>query len=146
MEDITRLFVDAACTKLAMTASLHMDQGRFVEFANLFVEDGEFVRPSTFPDDPLKGREEIASVLAERFAGFTSRHLCTNVIVNASGADEATASSFFLHISDRGPGSASPSDLSASLRSMGEYYDEFVRSSEGWRIKRRVGRFRFRNA
>jgi SnoaL-like domain len=144
MDDLTRHLIEAACSKLALTASLYMDTEGFDRFAELFTEDGEFVRPSTYPHSPLKGRREIAQTLADRFMGVTSRHICSNLIVEAINEREATASSFFLHISHPDNGAQLPAPMAGSLLSMGEYRDCFVKTEDIWRIKSRIGRFIFR--
>jgi hypothetical protein len=144
MDEVKLLLIEAACTRLSLLASRYMDIGQFDDFAAQFTEDGEFVRPSTYPSSPLIGRTEIARVLQERFGGFTSRHICSNLIVDVLNESKATATSSFLHLSDNGDGSTPPISLKSSFRSMGEYFDEYFNTAQGWRIKRRVGRFLFR--
>jgi 3-phenylpropionate/cinnamic acid dioxygenase small subunit len=85
----------------------YADHGRFVELAALFTEDGVLEidgRP------PLTGRDPIVEFLSgtKRSLGSTLnrpyiRHHVSSVQIELLGRDDASARSYFLAVTERGP-------------------------------------------
>ncbi len=114
------------------------DVGDLDEYVALFTEDGSWEPPpgSEPPVRALHGRAELLAGARERRAaglsgpGTFSRHVVTNIALTRTGADTATAHSYWhfyektnqLHV----PGG------------MGTYDDEFRRTPEGWRLAKRA--------
>lgn len=137
--------IERACQRLSLELSRHFDACDFDSAALLFTDDGEFVRPSTYPHHPVRGRKAIQELGATLPPGMrsASRHVCTNFIVDILAPDAAVCRSLFMRFGDNRP----PEDRHAALpilealRSIGEYEERMVRTSEGWRIQSRIGRF-----
>ena len=102
------------------------DSGNAEMYAAVFTPDGEFA--TTMGD--LKGRTEIAALVEGRALRERPKilHVTTNVIINAS-AEGATGSAYLLAL-----------DLAQSpaVTGGGVYEDVIVRTSEGWRFKKRA--------
>lgn len=104
----------------------------------LFTEDGEWARPG---QTLLKGREQIRAFLKNRDRSVTIRHVISNVMVEVTSADIASALSYWS-VFKTPKGQESSSVLQPFA--VGEYHDEF-RFEEGlWRIARRETHFVFR--
>jgi hypothetical protein len=101
------------------------DTGRFDELAALFVEDGA-LEIEGLP--ALRGRGAIVAFLAERklpaaSAGATRRfirHHVTSVRIDVASPNAASAKSYFLAITERGPDH------------WGVYRDSLVRVGDEW--------------
>ncbi|HSD09876.1 MAG TPA: nuclear transport factor 2 family protein [Candidatus Binatia bacterium] len=100
------------------------DTGRFEELVTLFAEDGR-LEIDGLP--ALHGRAAILDFLRQRklpatpeAAGRFIRHHVSSVRIELSSHDAATAKSYFLAITERGPDH------------WGVYRDRFVRSGERW--------------
>lgn len=133
-----------ACKNVTLRASMLMDADDCDALIALCTSGFEFVRPSTFPDVSIKGAEALRVAMRARPAGFVSRHICTNQIVELSGETVATVRSYFTHYSALRTTSANGAvPIAEALRSVGEYEDVVVRTAQGWRIARRTGRFIF---
>jgi uncharacterized protein (TIGR02246 family) len=105
------------------------DTGRFAELAALFTEDGVMEidgRP------PLQGRAAIETFLAGTKTNIAAnltrpliRHHVSSIHIEVLGPDAATAASYFLAITERGPDH------------WGRYRDRFVRLGEQWLFQHR---------
>jgi 3-phenylpropionate/cinnamic acid dioxygenase small subunit len=105
------------------------DTGRFQQLAELFCEDGTL---EIEEHERLVGRTAILDFLARTKAslGVTLerpyiRHHISSIRIDVAAADRATASSYFLAITERGPDH------------WGRYHDDLVRSAERWLLQRR---------
>jgi uncharacterized protein (TIGR02246 family) len=115
------------------------DSGTLEEYLSLFTEDASF----DMPDNPQvgirasrrAGRPELAAGVRERRAlgvqgpGTATIHVVTTVTVERTGADTASASSYWMYYVR--------CDGAPELRSMGHYADDVRRTDDGWRIARR---------
>jgi hypothetical protein len=132
------------CRELTLRASMLMDANDAEGLVALFTPDLEFVKPSTYPEVSIRGREQLRAVIAGRSPQFVSRHVCTNAIADRLGPDSIRVRSYFTHFSGTRPvGATGALPIADALRSVGEYDDTLSRTGEGWRIARRVGRFSF---
>ena len=145
MNEEQRWQIEWACQRLSLELSRQLDACDFEAAAGLFTEDGEFVRPSTYPHHPVRGRDAIRHLGAGLPPGLRSgsRHVCTNFIVDVAAKDAAICRSLFMRFGDnREPGQRQPPlAVVETLRSVGEYEERMVRTNEGWRVQSRIGRF-----
>lgn len=118
------------CARLINLYAQLNDASRWEEATALFTPDGRLTRPSA-PDEPIVGREAIlAAFLARR--PRTTRHFCSNVVIDVAGPDSATGrSAMLLFTSKEGP------------PLVGGFEDRFVRTDEGWRFAERRGTLTF---
>src|SRR5689334_15878707 len=100
------------------------DGGRFGELAALFTEDGVL---EIHERPPLRGRTAIAQFLGQTRESLAStlarpyiRHHTSSLSIDVLGPDEASARSYFLAITDRGPDH------------WGRYRDLLVRVGDQW--------------
>jgi hypothetical protein len=107
----------------------YADAGRFRELVALFTEDGVLEidgRP------PLQGRAAIETFLTgtrsdlrENLSQPFIRHHLSSVRIDLHGADTASAASYFLAITERGPDH------------WGRYRDRLVRAGDLWLFHQR---------
>lgn len=131
--------IELACRELVLRAANRADAGDAAGLARLFAADGVLVRPNA---QPLQGRESIQAAYAQRPADRITRHLVTNTLVEVDSLSSARALSYVLLWT----GSTSDPDTAQGRRAharqlVGEFEDQFVLESEGWRIGRRDARF-----
>ena len=84
------------------------------------------------------GRAEITAAFNQRQGNVAriSRHVCCNLLIDVIDENSATGVVYltlYRHDGEAGRRSA-PSDVPEVV---GEYRDQFVRTAEGWRFKRR---------
>ena len=102
-----------------------MDEGRFVELAALFADDGAWVAPYRTAVGPA----EIAAWLQQSVPPQPKRmHYVMNSIIDVTGM-RATARSNYLVMVE---GAAGPIPSVC-----GTYIDELVKRPDGWRFQRR---------
>ncbi len=144
MDESTRREIQWACQLVVLEVANAMDSGEDERIVNFFTADCEFVRPSTFPNNPLRGPEGILAALNARPEGYTTRHICTNILVEVIDEDKAIARSYFSHYGGCANSRATTAvPLDGALRSVGDYTDHLVKTPTGWRVAKRVGQFIF---
>jgi hypothetical protein len=127
--DDERRAIEADCARLiALYANLN-DVARWEEVAALYAERGVMTRP-TAPDAPIVGRDAILAAFRSR-PPRTTRHVCSNVVIDVDSADEARGTSAMLLFT------GAPAPL------VGSFHDRFVRTPEGWRFAARHGTLLF---
>ena len=140
---LERVFAERACERLSLQFGLYNDTGRFRELADLFVDDGVLVRPLA-PDLPLVGRDAIFRDFADKLRGFTVRHVFTNILIDVGSKERASGITYFtVYRQEFVPEAGAAFDFEGIVY-LGEYHDEFCRTSQGWRFTRRDGRIRMR--
>lgn len=118
------------CARLiALYANLN-DEARWDEVAALYAEDGVMFRP-TAPDAGVEGRDAILAAFKAR-PPRTTRHVCSNVVIDVESDTTARGSSAMLLFTGEG----------APL--VGSFHDRFVRTAEGWRFAERRGSLTFK--
>lgn len=117
-----------ACERLALASYSLMDQGRYDATAALFAEDAVWVRGGV----PVEGRAAIRAALDKRPAGDVSRHLVTNVVVEVTGPDAATATACFIPL--RGKRRDDGTVAMPAITQVGDLTFQFRRTDAGWRI------------
>jgi hypothetical protein len=131
--------IEQACLRLINRFAVYNDLGEFDKLAALFSAEGAFARP-TAPDDFIVGRANILASFTSRPAGKLTRHLITNTVVDVQDADHATAISYVTQYSANPDNPAKLGFKANPAQLVGEYYDSFVRTADGWKIARRSGR------
>jgi len=127
--DDERRAIEADCARLiALYANLN-DAACWDEVAALYAEQGVMTRP-TAPDAPIVGRDAILAAFRSR-PPRTTRHVCSNVVIEVDSADEARGTSAMLLFT------GAPAPL------VGSFHDRFVRTAEGWRFAARHGTLLF---
>ncbi len=132
--------IERACAKLAIAFTNHVDNRRADAAAEVFAVDGEFERRG----ETLAGREAIRATLKARPATMLSRHLCANLaidVIDENNAKGVVSFAVYMHNFAEGEEGAAPL---RDAEAIGEYHDVYVRTSEGWRIKRRNTTVAFR--
>jgi len=136
---LDRLLIVEACRDLIARFAERNDARDADALADMFVEDGVFVRP-TVPDKPIKGREAIREQFRSRPANKLTRHVFANPVVTVLSETEAEAMSYVVlytaTLADDAmlPVQADPTQL------VGAYNDHIVRDTGGtWRFKERRG-------
>lgn len=109
---------------------MHLDAGRFDDYAALFARDGEI---RLGPLGKAKGREEIRATMAKVLDGLVgvTYHVISSPMVELRG-DEATSEVMWTMIR-RGD------DGNPELAMLGRHRDELIREDGRWRIKVRQG-------
>jgi hypothetical protein len=105
------------------------DRGRFIELANLFTEDGVL---HIHEQPPIGGREAILAFLTQTRRSLSAtlqqpyiRHHVSSIVIDLQDATHATASSYFLAITEHGPDH------------WGRYRDQLVRIGDRWLFRHR---------
>jgi len=121
--------IEHECARLVAQYANLNDAGDHDGVANLYAVDGRMTRPSA-PDDWIEGREAIRAAFKSR-PPRTTRHLCTNVVVEVISATRASGEcAIALFLSD------------SEVR-VGKYQDLFERTPEGWKFAERRGSMTF---
>jgi hypothetical protein len=124
-----RRAIEHDCARLiALYANLN-DEARWDEVVALYAEAGVMVRP-TAPDAPTHGRAAILAAFKSR-APRTTRHVCSNVVIEVEGPDAARGVSTMLLFTGDGP------------PLVGAFHDRFCLTAEGWRFSERRGSLTF---
>jgi hypothetical protein len=106
--------------------------------ANCFVEQGALARPMQ-PEQLLEGRESIRASMAARPKALTTRHLATNVMIDAISQESATGVTSLAMIGCTPPdGATKPFEAGGPLY-FGEFRDRFVRDAGEWKFLERRG-------
>jgi hypothetical protein len=137
---MTDLSIERACERLVLDFAYLSDLQDYLGLAALFTNDGVMIRPT---GDPLVGRAAILKSYQSRPAGRLTRHICTNILITVESADRATGLTYaIVYSANANEPPIGHFGQKADPRSLvGEFLDEFVRTSEGWRIATRRARF-----
>lgn len=131
MTPLDRLLAESEISRLITRFGLLNDAADWPAVAAMFTADARFVRPAG--GDPVIGRDAILASFASR-PPRKSRHVITNIVVDVTSADAASAQSVMLLFA--GPaGEAS----AASPALVGGFRDRLERTADGWRFAERVG-------
>lgn len=142
MNAVERMTIEWACEKLCRQYAVYSDSCEFEVLAELFTEDGLFIRP-TMPDVEIKGRAEILAGFRKR-PPIVVQHQINNCVIDVLSPTEATglcSLSFLM-----APGTDQPLPRVGGPIHFGEFRDRFVLSSAGWRFTERRGRMLLKSA
>jgi uncharacterized protein (TIGR02246 family) len=139
-ETIAIIAIERACERLVLDFVHHSDTQNPEALAELFTDDATVVRPT---GDSLEGRAAILASYRARPAGRITRHICANIRITVESADRARGLTYALVYSGNAEAPAyAHFGIEAEPRQLvGEFEDEFVRTSEGWRFSSRHARF-----
>jgi ketosteroid isomerase-like protein len=135
------LLIERACERLVLDSVAANDRQDYDALAALFADDARLTRPSS--PDPVVGRDDIVRSYRSRPPGRITRHVCTNVRIVVESADRARGTSYIMLFSADGTQVADGHfGVKADSRQLvGEFVDEFVRTTDGWRIAARRATF-----
>ena len=138
MSPPARLEIEQECAKLVTLFCNLNDARDYDGLADLFTEDGVFARP-TDPANPIKGRAEIRRRFDMKPRELLTRHLISNIVIQAESPESARGESYMLlYTGQEPPGTALPVPA-APQALLGAFKSRFVRSREGWRIAEHIG-------
>lgn len=124
---------DALIRSLIGRAAHLGDEGEPDDYRTLYTDDAVW----TFGETTQTGVEEIVAGTRQRRAegvsgpGTDTRHLVVPLHVSIDG-DTGSAVSYFVFFAN--------TSTAPQARVFGVYEDEFARTEQGWRIRRRVSR------
>lgn len=142
MTPAERQIIEWECRQLALRFTAHCDRQEWRAACGMLTEDAVFARP-TDPDKPLVGREAILAAFEARPAVRITRHICTNLIVTARSDTEATGHLYALLYTGDSRNDDGDVTIADERQLVGEFQDEYVRTEDGWRIAKRVGKIVF---
>ncbi|MBV9542295.1 MAG: nuclear transport factor 2 family protein, partial [Alphaproteobacteria bacterium] len=111
-----------------------VDHGEAERVAELFEDDGVWASP----ENTMTGVAKIRAGFRQRQDNIArmSRHVCCNLLIDVVDADHASGTVYLtLYRHDGEP--TRRTSPSAAPAIVGEYRDQFVRTSGGWRFARR---------
>jgi 3-phenylpropionate/cinnamic acid dioxygenase small subunit len=141
LDDAMRTRIERACERLSIAYANHVDARRYDAFVELFADDAHLNAGGA-----LDGKAAIRRAMARRSDRLRSRHVLTNILIEALDAEHArgvTYLSLYRHVGDESLG-VQPVD-GFQPAAIGQYDDEFVLTSDGWRFARRELSLAFRN-
>ncbi len=133
MDSAERLAIESACTRLVYEFARFNDYWDHEALAALFADDCVFARPLD-PDHPYHGRAAVHAIFRDRKARLT-RHVMTNVIIDAVSETEAKGSCYVTMVSS--PNTDGPQEGEGVF--FGGFDDEFVKVGGAWKFKSRIG-------
>jgi hypothetical protein len=110
--------------------AIGIDSGNADMFAGVFTPDGTFQLPTR----TVQGRQQLAEIAAKPGpeTGPTNvSHVAVNIAIEPA-AEGATGTAYFLRVKLGQKGEAN------TLTGGGIYRDTFVKTADGWRIKKRI--------
>jgi hypothetical protein len=138
LSQLERVEIERACERLVYAYSRALDVGDMSAAADFFVENGSMSRPMA-PDQVIQGRETIRASLLTRPKTLLTKHLATNIVIDAEGHDSARGISYLTMIATTPPQEAQPPFVSQGPIYFGQFVDRFVREKGEWKFFERRG-------
>jgi uncharacterized protein (TIGR02246 family) len=140
LSEVEITIIERACARLVLDFVDRSDQRDHEGLAALFAPDACLVRPN---GESLIGRAAILESYRSRPAGRITRHICTNVRITVLSAERARGISYAVVYSanENAPPDGHFGVKADARRLVGEFEDEFVRTTDGWRFANRRCRF-----
>lgn len=143
MDTVQRLVIEQACSRLMNQFAMLNDSGRFADLAALFTDNASYARPIA-PDVIIEGRANIQATFEARPKERVGRHFISNIVIDVQSPERATGVCYALLFSGHIDKPAEKFGLQAQPPQLiGEYYDEFVLTADGWKFQQRKGRIIF---
>jgi ketosteroid isomerase-like protein len=139
MDPEERRAVEIDVARIVPRFFMHLDNQAFDRLADLMAPDGAWNRAGK----ELRGRAMLLQAMDARGPTRRTRHLISNLIVDAIDADHAEAvfySTAFVH-TDTSADAIAPMELPSSI---GTYRATFIRMQDGWRIATLKSQMAFR--
>ena len=109
----------------------YLDDQQYDELAALFAPEGVWHRAGK----ALRGPNGVREAMAQRPAGFTTRHIITNIVIDATSSNHVHASYYmtvFMHEGAERATKQVPLELPLHV----SVFDQtFIRSGSGWLIQ-----------
>ncbi len=121
-----------ACERLVIESAARNDAADWAALGEVFADDATLVRPS---GQILEGRAAIVEAYSATPASRMTRHVCANIRIDKTGPDSAEGQTLVLLFIADPPEGEGP--RTSGGPAVGEFADEFHRTTEGWRIVRR---------
>jgi SnoaL-like domain len=139
--DLETLVIERACERLIYEFFEAIDTRNDHHLTNLFIAECTYARPIE-PNTIISGIENVVKAFVARPRGRASRHICSNVRITVESATRARGNHRVVLVSGPTDAPAHPQfGFKADERQLiGEFDDEFVKTSEGWRFAARRGR------
>ena len=136
MNDSTQAQIVQECERLLYQLAHLTDHGPHAEIAQLFTEDGDFDRDGTV----VVGRQALRDLYSQRPASLMTRHMVSNIMVTVVSAEEASSQAYATVYRFRSTNGAKPVPpvTCDGPESIAEYRDQWVKTAEGWKFKRRI--------
>jgi len=135
MTELDRLQAESACRHIVLAAARAVDDQDYPALAALFAPEGELVRPG---GQPLVGPAAILASYAAKDPERLTQHIVCNHVVTADSDTAARSRCTVILWSSRRSEELTPKGRKADpLQQVGEIEDEFVKTAEGWKIRRR---------
>ena len=129
----SRLLIEWDCRQLVINFYMFLDEKKYTELANLFAEDGVWVRLGV----DLVGPEAIVAKMAEREDWLTT-HLVSNVRFEVNSADEVHTTQYVtLYRHEGWKKEEGPAPVVMPL-SILRHQDQLVRINQEWKFKRKM--------
>lgn len=134
MTESERTAIERACERIVAQYCHYVDHGEAGRIAELFAKDGVWRSPEL----TMTGIEEVRKHFEARQAnrGRTSRHVCTNCVIDVIDEDHAEGCVYLTLYRHDGDPERTFAPL-AGPQVVGEYRDKFVRTADGWRFAER---------
>ena len=120
-----------ACSDLVLDYALYRDQHDTQKLVELFTADAQM----TVLGQTLKGRAAIRQRTLAAAKGPKTRHMMSTIRITPRGNDRASGISYVAVYAATGAEGQIQSVAGPAI--IGNYVDEFERTSEGWRIASR---------
>lgn len=132
--------IEHACRGLVVDSVHMVDTQNYEGLAALFNEDATFTRPT---GEQVKGRDGILKAYQARPKGRVTRHLCGNIRIKVDSSERAHGTAYIvLYTANAEEVPDGHFGIKADPRQLiGEFDDEFVRTSAGWRLAARRAKF-----
>jgi hypothetical protein len=135
MDHTTRREIEWDCNQLVLNFYGFLDEKRYDELAELFAEDGAWVRLNK----ELKGRQKIRDAMNERSDWLTA-HLVSNVRIDIVDADHASSTLYVtLYRHEGWDAAAGPAPVVLPLAVL-RTCDQLVREAGAWKFQRKTSR------
>lgn len=132
-----RVAIIQECDQLIARFAIANDACDADALAEMFVEDGVFIRP-TKPDQPYTGRETIREAFRAKPVSLVTRHIVANTAVDVVSASEAKVHSYLLLYTAPATENGLPKADAKQL--LGAFDDVIVRDGDGaWKFRERRG-------
>lgn len=128
MDDIERLLVERACSRLVVRFCELVDSYGHEELAGLWAEDAVW---NTWKG-PQHGRKAIRDYLDAKPKGAVGVHVVQNILIDVDDAGSASGNSVFSFYGGE-PGAPE----ARTPRVLGRFRDRFKLTAEGWRFASR---------
>jgi ketosteroid isomerase-like protein len=124
------LMVERAAERAIISLWAALDDGAFDAVANSFAADGVWHRQGK----QLKGPAMVRAAMAERPAGARTRHVVTNMLVNARNENSAELSFYLTVYHHKGePDAPSPAPMNVPL-TVAQSKAVVQNDGSGWKI------------